>query len=111
MSNKPCNMAKMREALIGIRKELVRMVKIYNTPLDGIESYVSDGLSAPIRNCDRFADELDAQLAFLNEVWLISVERETMLERDKYEKWTDEMRKRYGRWLYAPMTEQKGDAK
>lgn len=63
-------------------------------------------LSKPVRNCDRFADELDAQLAFLNEVWLISVDRETMLERDKYENWTDEMRTRYGRWLLAPAAQE-----
>lgn len=69
---------------------------------------INAALSAPPRNCDRFADELDAQLAFLNEVWLISVDRETMLERDKYENWTDAMRTRYGRWLLAPVTE-KGD--
>lgn len=64
-------------------------------------------LSAPARNCDGFVDELDAQLAFLNEVWLISVSRKTMLEQDKYENWTDEMRESYGRWLLAPMTKQK----
>lgn len=70
---------------------------------------IQEALSAPARNCDRFADELDAQLAFLNEVWLISVDRETMLERDKYENWTDEMRKRYGKWLLAPAAERKGE--
>ena len=68
-------------------------------------------LSKPPRNCDRFDDELDAQLAFLNEVWLISVDRDSMLERDKFENWTDEMRKRYGRWLMAKAAEQKGEAK
>lgn len=66
-------------------------------------------LAVPSRNCDRFVNELDAQLAFLNEVWLISVDKETMLEQDKYENWTDEMRKRYSRWLLAPATEQKGE--
>ena len=66
-------------------------------------------LSVPSRNCDRFVDELDAQLAFLNEVWLISVDRDTMLERDKYENWSDEMRTRYGRWLLAHVTERKGE--
>lgn len=69
---------------------------------------VRKALSAHARNCDRFADELDAQLAFLNEVWLISVGREEMLERDKYENWTDEMRTRYSRWLLAPAAERKG---
>lgn len=62
------------------------------------------------RNCDRFADETDAQLAFLNEVWLISVDRESMLERDRYENWTDEMRARYGQWLLAPAQAQEGGA-
>ena len=70
---------------------------------------VDAALSEPPRNCDRFANELDTQLAFLNEVWLISVDRETMLERDKYENWTDEMRARYGRWLLAPKVERKGE--
>lgn len=31
-----------------------------------------DALATLPRNCDRFPSELDAQLAFLNEVWLIS---------------------------------------
>lgn len=66
--------------------------------------------SAPARNCDRFADETDAQLAFLNEVWLISVDRESMLERDRYENWTDEMRARYGQWLLAPAAQEGGAA-
>ena len=67
--------------------------------------------NTPPRNCDRFKDELDAQLAFLNEVWLISVDRESMLERDRYENWTDEMRARYGQWLLAPAQVQEGGAK
>jgi hypothetical protein len=58
-------------------------------------------LSAPARNCDRHGDELDAQLAFLNEVWLISVDRDSMLEKDRFENWTDEMRSAYARWLMA----------
>lgn len=79
--------------------------ELHNKLCDMLKS----ALAKPQRNCDRFADELDAQLAFLNEVWLISVDRETMLERDQYENWTDEMRSRYGRWLLAPETEQKGE--
>lgn len=58
-------------------------------------------LGAPARNCDRFTDEVDAQLAFLNEVWLISVTRETRLERDKFDNWTCEMRAEYAKWLMA----------
>jgi len=59
-------------------------------------------LASPARNCDRFQTELDAQLAFLNDVWLISVEKETMLERDKFENWTEQMKTCYGRWLLTP---------
>lgn len=70
---------------------------------------IKSALSIPARNCDRFADETDAQIAFLNDVWLISVDRETMLERDQYENWSDEMRTRYGRWLLAPAAERKGE--
>ena len=58
-------------------------------------------LAEPPRNCDRYADELDAQLAFLNEVWLISVDKDSMLERDRFENWTEQMKTRYGRWLMA----------
>jgi len=68
-----------------------------------ISAIIEAALSAPRRNCDRFVDELDAQLAFLNEKWLISVDRESMLERDKLENWTDEMRLRFARWLLDPV--------
>lgn len=67
---------------------------------------IQKALSEPPRNCDRFGDELDAQLAFLNEEWLISVDRDSMLEKDKFENWTDEMRSAYARWL---MSTAKGD--
>lgn len=77
---------------------------------DAICEKVKSALSEPARNCDRFKDELDAQLAFLNEVWLISVDRKTMLVRDKYENWSDEMRAKYGRWLLAPVAERKGES-
>ena len=62
-------------------------------------------LSKPPRNCDKYEEELDAQIAFLNDVWLISVDKETLLERDKFENWTDEMRSDYARWLMAPVTD------
>ena len=52
-----------------------------------------------VLNCDRFNDALDAQIAFLNEVWLISVDRGSMLERDKFENWTPDMKTRYAGWL------------
>ena len=81
-----------------------------NIPTEFVIDTIKNALAKPARNCDRFADELDAQLAFLNEVWLISIDRETMTEQDTYEKWTDEMKTKYGRWLFAPATEQKGEA-
>lgn len=62
-------------------------------------------LAAPARNCDRFGSEIDAQIVFLNEVWLISVDESTMLERDRFENWTDEMRSAYAKWLLAPAAE------
>lgn len=65
-----------------------------------------DALPTSPRNCDRFGDELDAQLAFLNEEWLISVDKDSMLEKDKFENWTDEMRSAYAKWL---MTKTEGD--
>lgn len=110
------NVKKMREALAalncidtrGLKRLLCQLVEsdifdggLINKTISAVEKARSS-LSEPPRNCDRFDDELDAQLAFLYEVQLISVDRETMLERDKYENWSDEMRKAYGRWLLAP---------
>ena len=91
------NVAAMREALI--------MALNLGNALIGV---VKAAFTEPPRNCDRFVDELDAQLAFLNEVWLISVDRETVTERDKFENWSDEMKTRYGRWLLAHATEKEG---
>lgn len=98
------NAAAMREALENIEKFADDgWYDSYTKAgaLDRIVDLARSAISAPPRNCDRFVDELDAQLAFLNEVWLISVDRETMLDRDKYENWSDEMRTAYGRWLFA----------
>ena len=105
------NTAKLREALIEIERKVNSLDE--NCAVDPVEirDIARAALAEPPRNCDRFADELDAQLAFLNEVWLISINRETMTEQDAYEKWTDEMRTGYGRWLLAPATAQEGDAK
>ena len=105
------NAAAMREALCDIVMLTMKVgYSIHGDVACGIiASKAKYALSKPPRNCDRFADEPDAQLAFLNEVWLISVDRETMLERDKYENWTDEMRKRYGRWLLASAAGRKGE--
>lgn len=66
-----------------------------------------EALSAPLRNCDRFADSLDAQIGFLNEVWQVYVTKETMRERDEFENWTDEMKSIYAKWL---LKEAKGGA-
>lgn len=107
------NAAAEREALNKVGNAVAWIAESCNDQqtaeyMNDIIAIVQSALSAPARNCDRFADELNAQLAFLNEVWLISVDRETMLEQDKYENWTDEMRKRYGRWLLDPAAERKG---
>ena len=102
------NVAQMRDVLSKCEKYLSAVIRdnlIYENEVDGLNtSYLADDAwdaihKSKIRNCDRFVDELDAQLAFLNEVWLISVSKETMLEHDKFEEWTEEMKTRYGRWL------------
>ena len=76
--------------------------------ISSIEKCAKAALSSPPRNCDVGAEETDAQIAFLNEVWLISVTKETALERDRFDNWTDEMRSRYAKWLLAPAAERKG---
>ena len=58
---------------------------------------VYDAIHSPVRNCDRFSDETEAQVAFLNEVWLISV---TDLKHDPFDEWTPEMKARYAKWLF-----------
>ena len=66
---------------------------------DTLECEVIDAnkiLDLPLRNCDRFGDEVDAQATFLNEVWLISV---TNLKDDPFDEWTPEMKARYAKWL------------
>lgn len=102
------NVAQMRDVLSKCEKYLSAVIRdnlIYENEVDGLNTsdLADDAWDAihksKIRNCDRFIDEIDAQLAFLNEVWLISVDRATMLERDKFDEWTEEMKERYGRWL------------
>lgn len=99
------NMAAMHEALVKLRAEIGlfydKGLISYNA-WQGCDHMISHALFGPARNCDRFDDELDAQLEFLNEVWLISVDRDTMLERDKIDNWTREMCLRYAKWLMAP---------
>ena len=115
----PGNSAALREALekiYAIAKTLMAATQMRSVT-DSVRIDVGEirylaraALAKPPRNCDRFADELDAQIAFLNEVWLISVTKESMLERDKFENWTDEMKSRYAAWLFAPATEKEGGA-
>lgn len=98
------NAAAMREALMEIVLTATKagITMGYDVACGIIRSKARAALAAPARNCDRYADELDAQLAFLNDVWLISVGKNTMLEKDKFENWTEQMKTRYGRWLFAP---------
>ena len=102
------NAAAMREALRTCRN-IAAWIRSGNASVEAgverIQTEIDKALAAPPRNCDRFADETDAQIAFLNEVWLISVTKETALERDRFENWTDEMRSRYAKWLFAPAAE------
>lgn len=109
--------AMMREALEFAVKQLIAAIE--DDSLGGNILYLAgcmrtvankckSALSAPARNCDRFADELDAQIEFLNDIWIISVTKDTMLERDKFENWTEEMKSIYAKWLFA---EAKGEAK
>ena len=109
------NAAAMREALDDVMHLLPHMLQYMRVHWEDanaggyykkIESGVKAALSAPPRNCDRFANEIDAQIAFLNEVWLISVTRQSILERDKFENWTDEMKTRYAAWLTATANEE-----
>lgn len=109
------NAAAMHEALEFIKLASDDYEKYGNTKagaLDVIYEKACAALTAPARNCDRFGDELDAQLAFLNEVWLIDVDRKTILVRDKFENWTCYMRSCYATWLMAPAVKkqnQKGE--
>lgn len=98
------NAAALREALESTEELLEHFAKPGTMLGDAFAFHMRDNRAAlyePPRNCDRFGDELDAQLAFLNEEWLISVDRDSMLEKDRFENWTDEMRSAYARWLMA----------
>ena len=61
-------------------------------------------LSATPRNCDRFFEETESMIAFLNEVWLISVKD---LKECPFYEWTPLMKERYAKWLM----EKEGGAK
>ena len=103
------NAAAMREALKAIHDKVNGLDEECGVDPVEIRDIARAALASPARNCDRFADETDAQIAFLNDVWLISVTKETALERDRFENWTDEMTSRYAKWLLAPAAERKGD--
>ena len=57
---------------------------------------VYDALNSPARNCDRFSDETEAMVAFLNEVWFISVKD---LKEHPFYEWTPVGKERYAKWL------------
>ena len=112
--NKPSgDAAAMREALGAVAELFWEIQGLGRSPISNkayaVKRKVIAALAKPPRNCDRFADELDAQIAFLNEVWLISVTKESLLEHDKFENWTDEMKARYAAWLLAPATAKEGE--
>ena len=97
------NAAAMREAL----KTVKRYFDGYTVNVPEMRSQVDAALAAPPRNCDRFADETDAQIAFLNEVCFIGV---TTLKDDPFDGWTNLMKERYAKWLLAPATKKEGGA-
>lgn len=110
-TEQPMNCAAMREALFDVVMLTMKVgLSIRVDVACGIIAHKAKrAVAATPRNCDRFNDELDAQLEFLNEVWLISVDKDTMLERDRFENWTDEMRLRYAKWLMAPAKKREGE--
>jgi hypothetical protein len=70
--------------------------------MDGILKFRKEKVppTTQSRNCDVYRDETDAQLKFLNDVWLVSADRESVLDRHKLENWTEEMLMSYARWLF-----------
>lgn len=104
--------AKLREVLKRIVAASI-VAKNANAPewilqrMADIFAMATTALAAPPRNCDRFATETDAQIAFLREVWLIGVGN---LDRDPFDGWTNEMKSAYSKWLFAPATEKEGGA-
>lgn len=102
------NVAKMRDVLSKCEKYLSAVIRdslIYENEVDGLNTsdLADDAWDAihksKIRNCDRFVDELDAQIAFLNEIGQLSVSKETITETEMFENWTERMKEVYGRWL------------
>jgi len=68
-------------------------------------------LAKPVRNCDRFATETDAQIAFLDEERQIGVGNLGHYPLDRWENWTNEMKSAYSKWLFANATEKEGDSR
>ena len=64
--------------------------------LNDVECALCKALDHRPRNCDRFGGETEAMVAFLNEVWRISVKS---LKDDPFDEWTPEMKARYAKWL------------
>lgn len=102
------NVAQMRDVLSKCEKYLSAVIRdnlICENEVDGLNTsdLADDAWDAihksEIRNCDRFVDELDAQIAFLNKVGQLSLSRETITGTEMFENWTERMKERYGRWL------------
>ena len=85
---------RLREALMAIKE--VNDTRPHDAKGYEINDIITEALAAPARNCDRFHIENDAMIAFLNEVWLISVDT---LDNDPFDEWTPQMKERYARWL------------
>lgn len=92
-----------------LREALTKILNLTNSldedcAVDPVEirDIAKAALAEPVKNCDRFADETDAQIAFLREVWLIGVRN---LDRDPFDGWTNEMKYAYSKWLFAPETD------
>ena len=102
------NFAALREALKAIGGLCDRLIPTWDGAIGRIKDIAEAALATPARNCDRFATETDAQIAFLNEAWLIGISN---LERDPFDGWTNEMKSAYSKWLFAPATKKEGGAK
>lgn len=92
-----------------LREALTKVSDILETWCDHLPPIIQDeaeealaladeALSAPPRNCDRFANETAAQIAFLKEVCFINV---TGIDYDTFDCWTNLMKHRYVKWLLA----------
>ena len=90
----PCNAAAIRDALESVRNWCINKLggASFQVAVEGLLQIVDKAMTAPARNCDRFADEDDAFAAWhdsLNDGDVVSV-------RNAF------------RWLLAPAAERKG---